>query len=581
MDRYHAAVISPSHADGPPAPDHRAASRRRLDAWRAWWWAAPVLLLLVPFLLWPLGAILWRGLAPDGALSGSAIGDVVTDRFYWERLGFTTAQALASTALAVAVGLPAAYVFAMVRFPGRSLALALVTVPFVLPTLVVALAFQQLLGPGGWVNDALGLIGLGPVEPIGTIWAILLAHVFFNVSIVIRLVAGVWANLDPRTEEAARLLGAGRVATFRQITLPALGPAIASAAALVFTFTFTSFGVVLVLGGPGLDTLEVVIFRLATRLVELPAASILSLVQIAATVAALLAYTALQRRIARPGALHTDRARGWRALSTTERAVTTAVTVTLVLLLAAPIAALIHGALTVGASGALTAGNFTRLFEDTGRISFIEPLTAIRWSLLFALAAAAIAVPAGLLVATAIQRSRGRLGGVADGLLMLPLAVPAVVLGFGYLTTFNRDPYDLRGAPWLLIAAHALIAYPFVVRTVLTVLRSIDPRLREAARVLGATPWGTWRYVELPLAARALLVGAVFSFAVSLGEFGATITLQPREYATVPVAIFDALGRPGAANLGRALALATILMAVTAASFLLIERARYREVREF
>ena len=143
---------------------------------------------------------------------------------YWERLVFTTAQAAASTAAALAVGLPAAYVFAHIRFPGRAAARALVTVPFVLPTLVVALSFQQLAGPDGLLNRALEPFGLGSVEAVGTIQAILAAHVFYNVSIVIRLVAGVWANLDPRAEEAARLLGAGRWATLREVTLPALAP---------------------------------------------------------------------------------------------------------------------------------------------------------------------------------------------------------------------------------------------------------------------------------------------------------------------------------------------------------------------
>ena len=552
---------------------------------RAWPWALPVLVLLVPLLLWPLATILWRGLAPEGVPDAAAIGDVLGDGYYWERLVFTAAQAVASTAIALAVGLPAAYVFAHIRFPGRAVARALVTVPFVLPTLVVALAFQQLAGPDGLLNDALAWFGLGPVEAVGTIWAILAAHVFYNVSIVIRLVAGVWANLDPRTEEAARLLGAGRWATLREVTLPALAPAIASAAALVFVFAFTSFGVVLVLGGPGLDTLEVVIYRLAIRLVELPAAAVLSTVQIAATVAVLGAYSMLQRRTARPLTQRSERARPLRETSWPERALALGVAAVLGLLIIAPLAALVHGALTVGASGdtlgGVTAANFTRAFEDSGRLSFVEPVNAMRWSVTFAGGAALLAVVLGTLAATAITRSRGRLAALADGLLMAPLAIPAVVLGFGFLITFNRGVADLRGSPWLIVIAHALIAYPFVLRAALAVLRTLDPRLPEAARVLGASPLAAWRYVELPLAWRALLVGAGFAFVISLGEFGATAVLQRREFATLPVAIYSSLGRPGVANLGQALAMATILMAVTAAALLLIERVRYRDIGEF
>ena len=562
------------------APSRRAWWRPRLDRGGGLQ-ALPVLLLLVPFLLWPLAAIVWRSLAPDGGLSGSAIADVAGDRFYWERLAFTIAQALASTALAVAIGLPAAYVFAHFRFPGRGLARVMLTVPFVLPTLVVALAFQQLVGPEGWLSDVLGWLGLGPVEAVGTIWVILAAHVFYNVAIVVRLVSGVWANLDPETEEAARLLGAGRLATLRSVTLPALGPAIASAAALVFIFTFTSFGVVLVLGGPDLETLEVVIFRLAVRLVELPAAAVLSLVQIATTLVVLSGYAVVQHRTARPLARRSERARPLREATWGERGLAAAVALVLGLLVLAPLAALVHGALTVGASGGVTAANFQRLFEDTGRVSFIEPLQALRWSLTFAVGAAAIAVVVGTLAATAIARARGRAAAVADALLMLPLLVPAVVLGFGLLITFNERWYDLRGSPWLIVIAHSLIAYPFVVRAVLAVLRTLDPRLPEAARVLGASPLAVWRHVELPLAWRALIVGATFAFVVSLGEFGATAVLQRREFATLPVAIFTALGRPGAANLGQALAMATTLMAVTAVSLLLLERVRYRDIGEF
>ena len=552
-----------------------------------WRWALPALLLLVPFLFWPLGTMLWRGVTPEGALSTDAIIDVVGDRFYWERLAFTIGQAVASTALALLVGVPAAYVFALIRFPGRSVFRALVTVPFVLPTIVVALAFQQLVGTGGWLNDVLGWVGLGPVRAAGTIWIILAAHVFYNVSIVIRLVSGVWANLDPRSEEAARLLGAGSFATFRLVTLPALRPAITSAAALIFTFTFTSFGVVLILGAGGsflgapLTTLEVEIYQLAQRLVLLPQAAILSLVQLAATLTALTLYAALQRRTASTLTLRADRARPLSQTSWRERGLLLAVATVLGVLLLAPIAALVHGALTVGAGGGITAANFVRLFEDTGRLSYIAPVDAVRWSLTFAGGSMLLALVVGTAAATAVARSRGRLGTLADGLLMVPLAVPAVVLGFGYLTTFNRGWYDLRGSPWLVLIAHALIAYPFVLRSVLAVLRALDPQLLEAARTLGATPWRVWRFVELPIATRAMLAGAVFAFAISLGEFGATLLLRRREFATMPIAIFEALGRPGTENLGRALAMATILLGVTAVSFLVIERLRYREVSEF
>ena len=564
-----------------PTAGSTALAARRTASRGGWRWGVVPLLFIVPFLLWPAGAMLWRGLAPEGALSGAVIVDVATDRFYWERLWFTTWQAAASTVLAVLVGLPAAYVFALVRFPGRSLLRAIVAVPFVMPTIVVALAFQQLVGPEGWLNDLLGLAGLGPVRPLGTIWIVLVAHVFYNVSIVVRIVSGVWANLDPHAEEAARMLGAGRWRAFRHVTLPALLPAIASSSALVYTFTFTSFGVVLLLGGPGLDTLEVVIFRLASRLVQLPQAAILSAVQLTATLSALVLYSALQRRSSTTLVLRADRAKPLRETSRATRGLVVLVVLVIGVLIVAPLAALAHGALTLGASNGITAEHFRALFRDTGRISYLPPLDAVRWSLTFAFGATAVALVVGVSAAMALARTRGRGSALVDGVLMLPLAVPAVVLGLGYLLTFNSGWYDLRGSPWLVLAAHSLIAYPFVLRAVLAVLRALDPHLPEAARTLGASPWRVWRYIELPIASRAILAGAVLAFAVSLGEFGATLLLRRREFATMPIAIFEALGRPGDDNLGRALAMATVLMVVTAVAFLLIDRVRYRDVGEF
>ena len=206
-------------------------------------------------------------------------------------------QALASTALTLLVGLPAAYLFARHDFPGKTLLRALSTVPFVMPTIVVAMGFIALLGPRGLVNELLmGLFGLDapPINIVNSLTAILLAHAFYNYSIVVRVVSAFWANLDPALEESAKMLGAGRLSTLRHVTLPLLLPAIASSALLAFTFSFTSFGVVLVLGGSQFATLEVAIYELTAKLFRLPLAGALSVVQLVFTYLFLLLYTRLQ-----------------------------------------------------------------------------------------------------------------------------------------------------------------------------------------------------------------------------------------------------------------------------------------------
>ncbi len=127
----------------------------------------------------------------------------------------------------------------------------------------------------------------------------------------------------------------------------------------------------------------------------------------------------------------------------------------------------------------------------------------------------------------------------------------------------------------LVPLAHTLVAFPFVVRTLLPALRGIPRNLREAATVLGASPWEVWRTVDLPIVGRALLVGAVFAFAVSLGEFGATVFVARPQTPTMPLAIFRFLSQPGALNYGQAMAMSSILMLVTVSGFLSLEKLRF------
>jgi thiamine transport system permease protein len=184
----------------------------------------------------------------------------------------------------------------------------------------------------------------------------------------------------------------------------------------------------------------------------------------------------------------------------------------------------------------------------------------------------------GLLAAAALAPSSGRAGRVVDLTLLLPLGTSAVTVGFGFLVALD-EPVDLRASPWLIPIAQAVVALPFVVRTVTPVLRSIDRRLREAAAVLGAGPGRVWREVDLPLVLRALLIAAGFAFAISLGEFGATTVIARADTPTVPVAIDRLLGRPGLLNAGQAFALSTVLMVCTAAAVLLVDRVRTGRLR--
>ncbi|GAA2196789.1 MULTISPECIES: ABC transporter permease [Streptomyces] len=523
------------------------------------------------FFAWPVAAIVTRGLKADGAWHLGRLADVVTRPDIRHVLWFTTWQALASTALTLLLALPAAYVFARLDFPGRQLLRAVVTVPFVLPTVVAGSAFLALVGHHGLLDQLWG------VRLDTTVWAILLAHVFFNYAVVVRTVGGLWAQLDPRQEEAARVLGASPLTAWRKVTLPALAPAVAAAALMVFLFTFTSFGVVQILGGPTFSTLEVEIYRQTSEVFDLSTAAVLTLVQFAAVGAILAVHAWTVRRRETALRLVDPKVTARRPRGAGQWALLAGVLVTVALLLVLPLAVLVRRSLD-----APGLGYYRALTDADGGTFLVAPLHAVWTSLEYAVAATAIAVGVGTLAAAALaRRDAGRLVRGFDALLMLPLGVSAVTVGFGFLIALDKPPLDLRQS-WILVPlAQALVGVPFVVRTMLPVLRAVDVRLREAAAVLGASPWRVWREVDLPLVRRALLVAAGFAFAVSLGEFGATVFIARPDNPTLPVAVARLLSRPGDLNYGQAMALSTILMVVCAAALLVLERLRTDRTGEF
>lgn len=519
---------------------------------------------------------------PAGTPDLEGLRKLVSTPVYARTLGFTVYQATLSTLVTVILGLPGAYVFARYDFPGKALLRALTTVPFVLPTLVVATAFTALVGPRGVLNQALmNLLGLEapPLRLMNTLTLIVIAHVFYNYTLILRIVGNFWANLDPRIEEAARVLGAGRWRAFWHVTLPLLMPAVLAAALLVFIFDFTSFGVVLVLGGPRFATLEVEIYRQTVDLFNLPLAAALALVQILFTFTLMALYTRLQARLAVPLELRPQRLTQRRPLTWRARLFVAANLALMLALLLLPLAALV--ARSFSTSAGLGIAYYRELFINrTGSVFFVPPIEAMRNSLLVAGTTVGLALILGLIAADMLARP-GRLSAWLDPVFLLPLGTSAVTLGFGYILALDEPPLNLRASPWLLPLAHTLVALPFVVRSLLPVLRGIQPHLREAAAVLGASPWRVWREVDLPITSRAVLVGAVFAFTVSLGEFGATALIVRPQFPTMPVAIYRFLGQPGELNYGQALAMSALLSLVTGVGILVIERARYGGMGEF
>ncbi len=516
---------------------------------------------MVLFFAWPIAGVIARGIG--GTSPASLLSEVLSSGSHLSVIWFTVWQAVVSTALTVAVALPAAGAMARLRFRGQRLMRALATVPFVLPTVVVAAAFEGLFA-------RFGLAGDDGLSLRHTVWAILLAHVFFNYAVVLRTVGAHWANLDARVEDQARVLGASRIQVFRKVVLPRLAPSLAAASAIVYLFSFTSFGVVLILGGPARATIETEIYRYAIVRLDLSTAAALAVVQLAAVVALVAVSNALERRRAAiepaspPAAAPRRRGPGL-----------VANLAVMGLILGLPLAVLLERSFAAGRSGGYTMRNYTAMAE---RVNLLPDtaLAALRNSLAFALPAAALALLVGgaatLVVLRSGSRSTRGLGRAFDVGLTLPLGTSAVTIGLGFLLVLDRPPIDIRTSVIVVPIAHALVGVPFVVRTLVPMLRTVNPQVREAASVLGASPRRVRREVDLRVAARGVAVGAGFAFAVSLGEFGATSFIPRRpETLTAPLALFRLLGTPGEALRGQAMALAVALMALTAVAVFVMD----------
>jgi len=559
-------------------------------------WLAPFLFLGL-FFFFPLARILALGL-DFTSLKASILARIS------QVLIFTFYQASLSTLLTLLLGLPLAYLFARLEFPGKPIFRAVTAIPFMLPTVVVAAGFNALLGPRGWANLALmGFLGLDrpPVAFVGTLGAILAAHVFYNATIVIRLVGNAWAGLDTRLTDASRSLGASPMRTLSRVTLPLLRPSIFAASLLVFLFDFTSYGVILLLGGPKFSTLEVEIYVQALKMLNLPAAALLSVIQLLCTLIFSFIYSFYITRVTSP---LKPRA-AWMNIQKPKKLaekVFVALMLTVLLaffalpLLALPLRSVSHleadRAQLTQTGPSLTTAYYSELFINRrDSLFYVPPFEAARNSLGYASLTVLFSLMMGFPAASALARP-GKLEKWVDPFLMLPLGASAVTLGLGYIITFNRPLFPenwlLNTGHWTLITspilipiAHTTIALPFVIRNLQSALAMIPNRYREAAAVLGASPWQTWKTVDWPIISRAVVSAGAFAFTISMGEFGAASLLARPEYPTLPTAIYRFLSQPGGMNYGQAMAMATILMLACGLGIVLIEKLRLPGTGEF
>jgi thiamine transport system permease protein len=512
----------------------------RLPRWLLFALASGPVVGIVVFYVWPLVTLVVEAVAAE------SITDTLGRTSTWDVLWFTTWQAVVSTAATIVIGLAPAYVLARFEFRGRTVLVGMLTAMFVLPTVVMGAAFLALL----------------PSALDRTIWAVLGAHVVFNLAVVVRVVGSLWEHLPTDMEAAAATLGASRWQVATRISLPLVRPAVTAAATIVFLFTFTSYGVIRILAAPGTRTIEVEVWRRATQLGDIGGAAVLALLQLVALIAVVVWSTVAQRRHAQALGMLAAAARR-RPRTRGERRFVGLVAGATLIVAAMPLIALVLRSLSTptGWSTAAWTG-LGRSEVRPGVRTGVDPVDAITNSLVNAAWATSIAVVIGALASLAIVAA-GRAGRALDIGLMLPLATSAVTIGFGMLITFDADPVDWRASWWLVPIGHALIAVPFVVRVCVGVLRSVDPRLTAAAATLGASPVRAWRATIVPFLWRPLAAGAALAAAISLGEFGATSLLSRSGGETMPIAIESLLGRAGSLLQAQGFVLATVLAVTT------------------
>ncbi len=374
----------------------------------------------------------------------------------WEPLIFTFYQAALSTILTLIIGIPAAFLFSRFFFAGKRILRSLVMVPFILPTVVVAAGFNALLGPRGWLNLALMSIfdlKTPPIDLLYSLAAILLAHVFYNTSVIIRMVGSAWSRLDIRLEQTGRVLGATAWRNFVEVTFPLLRPSILSAILVVFLFDFTSFGVILLLGGPQYATLEVDIYIQSMQLLNFPMAAILSVIQMLCTLIIIVIISRISGETIIPLAPRLREEGMKTAVLIKEKVFVFCMAFALFLVFLTPLLALALRSITrlefdpnLGSTvkTTLTTAYYQELFINRrGSIFFVPPIDAIRNSLVFAGLVVLISSSLGMLISAALER-RSRGGKGAEILTTLPLGTSAVSLGLGLLLLFNGFKGELR-----------------------------------------------------------------------------------------------------------------------------------------
>ncbi len=467
-------------------------------------------------------------------------------------------QAGVSTFFCLLIGIPAAFLLARRDFPGKKFFKALSLIPFVFPSILVVVSFVIIFGNNGWINLFLkNFLGLPKhVQFLYGFSGIILAHVFYNFSIVMRFVAGAWENLDSTMKEAAKSLGANKIQIFWNITLRQLLPSILASASLVFIFCFMSFAIVISLGGIQFSTLEVEIFRQITRRIDFATGAVLSLFQFVILSLVGFVYFYFSKKFSIKEKTIKEKPKKI-SVKSFKGLIETVFLLFIAAAIILPIVSLVFFAFFNPETGEFTLKAFQKIFSEYNSLLGTNALTSVFYSLVLAVFASVTATIMGLLAS--LKQTRVSLINV---FIASSVAVSVITLAFGYFLGFGS------GNLIVIALGHSILAFPFAFRVLNNALEKIDEESIEAAKSLGANEWNVFKKIQFPRIKNALFVSLGFCFAVSLSELGFVLVLYDGIYATMPVYIYRLLAT---FDLFAATAMGLILISISFLAFYSIE----------
>ncbi|MFX0061301.1 MAG: ABC transporter permease [Candidatus Hermodarchaeota archaeon] len=494
---------------------------------------------------------------------------------------FTLFQAIVSTLVTLVIGLPAAYVFSRYIFPLKKWFLSLFTVPFVLPPIVVVLGFVLLFGPQGFINDFFFSLTLPfRLDLFENFWAVIAAHSFYNIPIVIRLVSSVWSQADPLLDEVADTLNSRGLHRFFRLTIHQIAPGVFASSFLTFIYCFTSFTIIIALGTYSFQTLELAIYRLVRNpFIEnnLHIAAALVILQLVISIIFTLSYVRIMDKQISEKAGEVQKV----SVENTKRMVPKiAILISiyfafLSVLMLGPLLAVFIQSLINTKTNTLSFDGYFAIFQiEYNPFLGASPIQQIINTLLFSVLTMIIGTIFGLISGYLLKRStffsqHELLKRGMALLILLPMSISSITIGLGFLRLFKGTFFFQEGQALIIVIAHTLIAFPFVNRGITAAFEKVNPELLEVAETFSASKLRTFLRVELPIILPSLIATGIFAFAISLGEFGATYFLARPELTTMGIGVYQFLAKR---QLQNSATMATLLIGLSLLSFVIIDK---------